>query len=274
MRVSRMAMDRVEQRQRPLGCLRALVGESSGENWTTAGNSAHVDCTRHRVQVHARGARPLRPLRAPPLPVGHAPQRSLEQLRDAAGAARSASLHARRQGARQEGPGRRDGRLKEDIREEVGGFPERRVVPVVIDGLPEDAPELVLSRLLDDYRTLRSRRFASATARGRAAAGLLVVGLQQRLANRTVGRSPSHRRAHASTRTGGRAEAGQEMFQMVATAGAARFGESVTLRRHSASLLRRNPQGGRNTNLLTRENRMKTAYVPLRPSPSSQSLSR
>ena len=72
-------------------------------------------------------------------------------------------------------------RLKEDIREEVGGFPIRRVVPVVIDGLPEDAPELVLSRLLDEYRTLRSRRFANATARGRAAAGLLVVGLQQRL---------------------------------------------------------------------------------------------
>ena len=72
-------------------------------------------------------------------------------------------------------------RLKEDIREEVGGFPERIVKPVVIDGLPEDAPELELSRLLDEYRTLRDRRFATATARGRAAAGLLVVGLQQRL---------------------------------------------------------------------------------------------
>ena len=72
-------------------------------------------------------------------------------------------------------------RLKEDIREEVGGFPERIVVPVVIDGLPVDAPELVLSRLLDEYRTLRDRRFATATPRGRAAAGLLVVGLQQRL---------------------------------------------------------------------------------------------
>ena len=72
-------------------------------------------------------------------------------------------------------------RLKEDIREEVGGFPERIVEPVVIDGLPEDAPELELSRLLDEYRTLRDRRFATATARGRAAAGLLVVGLQQRL---------------------------------------------------------------------------------------------
>ena len=72
-------------------------------------------------------------------------------------------------------------RLKEDIRAKVGGFPKRCVKPVVIRGLPEDAPELVLSRLLDEYRTLRNRRFATATARGRAAAGLLVVGLQQRL---------------------------------------------------------------------------------------------
>ena len=72
-------------------------------------------------------------------------------------------------------------RLKEDIREEVGGFPVRVVKPVIIDGLPEDAPELVLSRLLDQYRNLRDRRFQTATRRGRAAAGLLVIGLQQRL---------------------------------------------------------------------------------------------
>jgi len=72
-------------------------------------------------------------------------------------------------------------RLKEDIRAELGGFPVRHVEPVIVDGLPEDAPELVLSRLLDEYRSLRDRRFAGATARGRAAAGLLVVGLQQRL---------------------------------------------------------------------------------------------
>ena len=57
----------------------------------------------------------------------------------------------------------------------------RVVEPVIIDGLPEDAPELVLSRLLDEYRNLRDRRFQTATPRGRAAAGLLVIGLQQRL---------------------------------------------------------------------------------------------
>jgi superfamily II DNA or RNA helicase len=72
-------------------------------------------------------------------------------------------------------------RLKEDIRAVQGGFPRREVVRVVIDDLPEDAPELVLSRLLDEYRTAREERFASTTRRAQAAAGLLVVGLQQRL---------------------------------------------------------------------------------------------
>ena len=72
-------------------------------------------------------------------------------------------------------------RLKEDIRTVQGGFPKRHVVRLVIDGLPEDAPELVLSRLLDEYRTAREERFTSTTRRAQAAAGLLVVGLQQRL---------------------------------------------------------------------------------------------
>jgi superfamily II DNA/RNA helicase len=72
-------------------------------------------------------------------------------------------------------------RLKEDIRAIQGGFPIRNVVRIVIDDLPDDAPELVLSRLLDEYRTAREERFASTTSRAQAAAGLLVVGLQQRL---------------------------------------------------------------------------------------------
>jgi superfamily II DNA or RNA helicase len=72
-------------------------------------------------------------------------------------------------------------RLKEDIRAVQGGFPIRNVQPVVIDRLPADAPELTLSRLLDQYRTAREERFASTTRRAQAAAGLLVVGLQQRL---------------------------------------------------------------------------------------------
>jgi superfamily II DNA or RNA helicase len=72
-------------------------------------------------------------------------------------------------------------RLKEDIREIQGGFPKRIVERVVIDDLPDDAPELRLSRLLDEYRTAREERFASTSSRAQAAAGLLVVGLQQRL---------------------------------------------------------------------------------------------
>jgi Type III restriction enzyme, res subunit len=72
-------------------------------------------------------------------------------------------------------------RLKEDIRNVQGGFPKRIVDRMVIGQLPEDAPELALSRLLDEYRTAREERFASTTRRAQAAAGLLVVGLQQRL---------------------------------------------------------------------------------------------
>ena len=51
-------------------------------------------------------------------------------------------------------------RLKEDIRAVQGGFPKRDVVRIAIDGLPDDAPELELSRLLDEYRTAREERFA------------------------------------------------------------------------------------------------------------------
>ena len=72
-------------------------------------------------------------------------------------------------------------RLKEDIRAVQGGFPERVVERVVLDGLPADAPELELSRLLDQYRELRERRFGSAARSRRTAAALLTVGLQQRL---------------------------------------------------------------------------------------------
>ena len=72
-------------------------------------------------------------------------------------------------------------RLKEDIREIQGGFPKRNVERIEIAGLPDDAPELELSRLLDEYRTTREKRHAGASGRARAAAGLLVVGLQQRL---------------------------------------------------------------------------------------------
>ena len=76
-------------------------------------------------------------------------------------------------------------RLKEDIREIRGEFPQRNVKRLVIDSLPADAPEIELSRLLDAYRTAREERHAGASGKVRAAAGLLVVGLQQRLLSST-----------------------------------------------------------------------------------------
>src|SRR5688572_29314238 len=72
-------------------------------------------------------------------------------------------------------------RIKEDIREIQGGFPRREIVRLEISGLPDNAPELELSRLLDEYRAAREERFAQGSSRAQAAAGLLVVGLQQRL---------------------------------------------------------------------------------------------
>ena len=72
-------------------------------------------------------------------------------------------------------------RLKEDIRRAQGGFPEREVLKIEITGLPVDAPELVLSELLEEYRVVREKRFGSCSKRARTSANLLVIGLQQRL---------------------------------------------------------------------------------------------
>jgi superfamily II DNA or RNA helicase len=49
-------------------------------------------------------------------------------------------------------------RLKEDLRRLGHTFPERCIEPVLIDGLPETAPELVLADKLADYRELRRER--------------------------------------------------------------------------------------------------------------------
>jgi len=72
-------------------------------------------------------------------------------------------------------------RLKEDLRKLVGGFAERKPVQVDITGLPPDAPELKLSKLLDEYRQVRQLRLAGATKRKQAESSLLVSHLQQRL---------------------------------------------------------------------------------------------
>jgi SNF2 family DNA or RNA helicase len=72
-------------------------------------------------------------------------------------------------------------RLKDDLRTIQGGFPERKIKQVDIDGLSADAPELQLFALLDEYRNLREERLSAETKRKQAAAGLLITGLQQRL---------------------------------------------------------------------------------------------
>lgn len=63
-------------------------------------------------------------------------------------------------------------RLKEDLRLLGEPFPERIVEAIRIDGLPEDAPELRLAAMLDDYRQ---------SSTGGAKARFLFSNLQQRL---------------------------------------------------------------------------------------------
>lgn len=72
-------------------------------------------------------------------------------------------------------------RLKEDIRDIQGGFPKRHVVQMTIEGLSADAPELLLSQLLNEYRQTREERLQNESKRIQASAGLLIIGLQQRL---------------------------------------------------------------------------------------------
>ncbi len=72
-------------------------------------------------------------------------------------------------------------RLKHDLREIGEDLPERKIVRVDVDGLPPDAPELVLSRLLQQYRQARETRLRGATRTRQAAAMLVVTSLQKRL---------------------------------------------------------------------------------------------
>lgn len=72
-------------------------------------------------------------------------------------------------------------RLKSDIRALEGGFPKRTVVQVDIDGLPPEAPELVLAARLDAYRLEREKRLKDETRSRQAAGALVVGGLQKRL---------------------------------------------------------------------------------------------
>jgi SNF2 family DNA or RNA helicase len=72
-------------------------------------------------------------------------------------------------------------RLKSDLRRLGEDFPDRVVEAIPIAGLPEDAPELALARMLADYGELREKRIATLASRQAALAKLSFVGLQQRL---------------------------------------------------------------------------------------------
>jgi len=54
-------------------------------------------------------------------------------------------------------------RLKKDLRE-IGetDFPKRQVIAIAVDNLPNDTPELELSRLLQEYRICRKQRLQEA----------------------------------------------------------------------------------------------------------------
>ncbi len=72
-------------------------------------------------------------------------------------------------------------RLKSDLRYFGAKFPERKVEALVIKALPQDAPELVLSRTLSKYGESLRARTADMGAREAGYLRLSFVGLQQRL---------------------------------------------------------------------------------------------
>ena len=72
-------------------------------------------------------------------------------------------------------------RLKSDLRYFGEKFPERIVDPIHIDGLPNNTPELVLSRKLAEYGEVIRARTANLPAREAGYVRLTFVGLQQRL---------------------------------------------------------------------------------------------
>lgn len=72
-------------------------------------------------------------------------------------------------------------RLKDDLRKMVGGFPERIVVEVPLDGLPADGAEVELPRLLDEYRQAREERLKGASRSVQSASALVLCNLQKRL---------------------------------------------------------------------------------------------
>ncbi len=77
-------------------------------------------------------------------------------------------------------------RLKEDLRGLGQGFPKRRVVQLDLPRpgeppLADSAPELLLARLLDEYRELREAKVEGESKSVKNAAKLVIISLQKRL---------------------------------------------------------------------------------------------
>ena len=73
-------------------------------------------------------------------------------------------------------------RLKQDLRDTGDrDFPQRKIIPIAIEGLPVDAPELVLAQLLQQYRTCREQRLKDAPKSTQNTAKLVITSLQKRL---------------------------------------------------------------------------------------------
>jgi len=71
-------------------------------------------------------------------------------------------------------------RLKKDLRKEVGGLPERKLVDHTVP-LDSDGPEIVLGNLLAEYETQYRRSLEHLPARDQAARGLVCINLHKRL---------------------------------------------------------------------------------------------
>lgn len=72
-------------------------------------------------------------------------------------------------------------RLKSDLRKLNTDFPERKIVKIDLKNLPEEAPELLLSKLLQQYRQLREAQLERANSSKKNASKLVLTSLQKRL---------------------------------------------------------------------------------------------
>jgi ERCC4-related helicase len=72
-------------------------------------------------------------------------------------------------------------RLKQDLRSLGNDFPERLIIPILINNLPANTPELRLSELLQEYRILREERLKGVCRSQQNMAMLVIINLQKRL---------------------------------------------------------------------------------------------